>query len=106
MNYGNRNASAKQSTSDLAVGYTAACATSIAIAMGSRVVFGSTLARLSGPRAVFANSAIGYFSAAFAGVANLMLMRKKELEVGIDITDETGTEVYGKSIIAGKQAIL
>jgi hypothetical protein len=48
MNYGNRNASTPNTTSDLANGYIAACVVSIGIAMGSRVMFANYLKKLTG----------------------------------------------------------
>ena len=90
MNYGNRNASTPYSTSDLAKGYTAACAVSIGIATSSRLIFASTLNKMHGPRSIFANAIIGYFSGAMAGVANLTCMRSREIQNGIALMDKKG----------------
>lgn len=52
-----------------------------------------------------ANAALNYFAAAFAGAANLVMMRQKEMQDGINIQDESGQTTYGKSKIAAKRAI-
>jgi len=105
MNYGNRNASTPYTTSDLANGYLAACAVSIGIAMGSRVLFANFLKRQQGQRQFIANAAIGYFSGAFAGVANLTCMRQREMQKGVVLMNKEGDQCYGQSPTAGRKAI-
>mmetsp|Transcript_20011 Transcript_20011/g.14491 ORF Transcript_20011/g.14491 Transcript_20011/m.14491 type:complete len:217 (+) Transcript_20011:486-1136(+) len=105
MNYGNRNASSNYTTSDLAKGYTGAVVTSCGIAFTSRMLMARQLSALRGPSYVLANAALGWLSAAFAGAANLMLMRFKEIQQGILIQNESGSVTYGKSKIAGRQAV-
>eukprot|EP00347_Sterkiella_histriomuscorum_P004262 403361121 len=105
MNYGNRNASSTYTTYDLAKGYSGAVAASVLIALYSRTMMGPTLKRLSGSKLILANSALNYLAAAFAGAANLALMRSKEMRDGIQVQNKEGTETYGTSKVAAKQAI-
>ncbi len=83
MNYGNRNASANYSVQDLGMGYTAACVTSVGLALYTRTAFKGLLNRLTGPRYLFFHTFLNFISAAFAGVANMSLMRYKELQDGV-----------------------
>ena len=53
-----------------------------------------------------ASAGLNYVAAAFAGAGNLVLMRSKEMKEGINIEDESGKVNYGKSVVAGKQAVL
>ena len=106
MNYGNRNASSQYTTADLARGYSAAVFTSVGIALASRTLMAKYLATLSGPRLVIANAFLNWSAAALAGVANCGLMRQKELFEGISVYSKDGSVCYGKSIEAGKSALL
>lgn len=45
-------------------------------------------------------------AAAFAGASNLILMRFKELQEGINVQNELGDENYGKSKVAANKAIM
>ena len=75
------------------------------IALYTRKVFAPTLKRLQGPSLIFANSALNYFAGAFAGAANLVFMRYKELSDGIKVQNESGDTTYGDSKVAAKKAI-
>ena len=44
---------------------------------------------------------MNYLAAALAGASNVALMRSKELRDGIEVQNEKGTVVYGKSKAAG-----
>lgn len=105
MNYGNRNASSAYTLQDLGQGYVAATTVSVLIALYTRRVFASTLKTLSGPSLTIANSTLGYLAGAFAGAANLSLMRYKELTEGINVQSKEGEQTYGKSKVAAKKAI-
>ena len=106
MNYGNRNASSEYTISDLARGYSAAVVTSVGIALISRTLMAKQLATLTGPRLLMTNAFLNWLAAALAGFANCSLMRQKELFEGINVTSKDGTVNYGKSIEAGKSALL
>ena len=71
--------------SDLGMGYGAALASSVLIALYTRRVFAGTLKNLTGPSLTFANSFLNYFAGAFAGATNLVMMRYKELSDGIKV---------------------
>lgn len=105
MNYGNRNASSTYTLQDLGQGYLAATTVSVLIALYTRRVFASTLKSLTGPSLTIANSTLGYLAGAFAGAANLSLMRSKELKEGINVQSKEGEQTYGKSKVAAKKAI-
>lgn len=90
MNYGNRNASSTLSVNDLAKGYCGAVAVSCSVAMVSRTMLANQISALKGPKLIIANAALNYFAAAFAGAANLVMMRQKELKDGINVKDEKG----------------
>lgn len=90
MNYGNRNASTPYSSQDLLKGYLAAVLVSVGLAFTSRLAFAGFLSRQTGQRQIFANATIGYFSGAFAGVANLACMRQKEMKKGVNVTNKSG----------------
>ena len=85
MNYGNRNASTTYTNGDLIRGYSGAVATSMSIALISRTLLAKRLASISGARLILASVCLNYFAAAFAGVANVCLMRFKELKEGINL---------------------
>lgn len=75
MNYGNRNASSTLSTNDLMRGYGGAVAVSVSIALFSRIALAKQISALTGPKLIIANAFLNYFAAAFAGAANLIMMR-------------------------------
>ncbi len=105
MNYGNRNASSSYDISDLAKGYSAALVSSVLIAIFTRKLFAPTLKNLQGPSLTFANSTLNYVAGAFAGAANLVFMRSKELSDGINVQSQNGETKYGNSKVAAKKAI-
>ena len=106
MNYGNRNASSEYSTTDLARGYSAAVVTSVGIALVSRTLMAKQLATFIGPKLILMNAFLNWVAAALAGFANCSLMRQKELFEGIKVFNQDGSICYGKSVEAGKSALL
>ena len=102
MNYGNRNSSSNYTNSDLLRGYIGAVVVSCGIALASRILLAKQISLLKGGRLVLANAGLNYFASAFAGAANLALMRFKEGQEGINVQDESGETNYGKSQVAGK----
>lgn len=60
---------------------------------------------MTGTTLMFFNSCTSFVGVAGAGFLNAFLMRKTELEKGIDIFDENG-KVLGKSKLAAEQAVL
>jgi hypothetical protein len=106
LNYGNRNASSTYTIGDLGRGYVGAVLISVAIAMYSRRAFAGWLLRLKGSNLIFANAFLNYLAGAFAGASNLIMMRFKELQDGINIQNEGGDISYGNSKVAARNAIL
>jgi sideroflexin-5 len=43
------------------------------------------LAALKGPRLIIASAALNYLAAALSGAANLVMIRRKEMEKGISV---------------------
>lgn len=85
MNYGNRNASSQYTAKDMGVGYLGAVFVSVSIALYTRRVFASQLAKLSGANLNVANAFLAFLAGSMAGMMNMMLMRFKELREGIKI---------------------
>ena len=106
MNYGNRNASSTYTLKDLGRGYCGAVATSVGIVLAARTLLAKKIATLRGPRLILMNALLNYFAGASAGAANLALMRSKELKEGITVQNKEGTVDYGKSVKAGRKAIM
>ena len=52
------------------------------------------------------NFALNWVAAAVAGFSNLALMRQKEYFEGISVYNKDGSVCYGKSVEAGKSALL
>lgn len=105
MNYGNRNASSDYTLNDLAKGYIGAVTVSIGIVMVSRTFLNPRLAKLGGSTQFIANAVLNYVAASCAGVANLAIMRQKELHEGVELKNEKMDKAYGKSVKAGKKAV-
>jgi len=106
VNYGNRNASSCYTLADVGKGYAGAVFASISIAVVTRRLFAGQLARFKGSKLILLNAFLNFIAAAFPGMANLTIMRMKELSEGIEVQNADGTEVYGKSVAAGKSAIM
>ncbi len=105
MNYGNRNASSKQTINDLLFGYSAAVVSSITISMGLRRMSANFTKNLTGGSVVLASSIINYLAVASAGFVNSYCMRIGEMNQGIKIYDEEG-ECMGVSKLSAKKAVL
>jgi hypothetical protein len=80
MNYGNRNASASNSTSDLVVGYAAAVAASVIISVGLKKLCFNFTKHLTGASSILSNCLITYVAVATAGAVNSYCMRKAEMD--------------------------
>ena len=106
MNYGNRNASSPYKTSDLLRGYLGAVAVSCGITVYSKILFAELLKNFGGGKLIIINSILAYIATAVAGASNLFLMRFKEMQTGIEVTNADGTISYGQSKAAGRKAIL
>lgn len=97
VNYTNRNASAPQTTAQLATAYSAATIASVGSALGLKRIFSS-----SSP---LVGRFIPIVSVALANCVNIPLMRQQEMVQGISIFNSKGEEI-GKSTNAAKEAIM
>ena len=75
------------------------------IAFATRKALAPQIAKMTGTRLLMASAFLNWIAAAGAGGLNCTLMRQKELVEGVDVEDESGKIVYGKSVVAGQQAI-
>ena len=91
---------------DLGKGYGAAVVASCGIALTSRTLMAKTLASQKGTKLLMLNFALNWVAAAVAGFSNLALMRQKEYFEGISVYNKDGSVCYGKSVEAGKSALL
>ena len=93
LNNGNRNASSKYTTTDLAQGYCAAVGSSVSVALLLRKVFSGVSSRVTGARLILINSIIGSLAGGTASFLNTFFMRKVEMKQGIEIySDENLTQ--------------
>jgi hypothetical protein len=88
FNYGNRNASAVSTNSELLKSYAIAVTSSITVALSIRKAVSGYTKTLKGPKLLIANSFSSYVACSTAGSLNVYFMRYKELETGIDIKDD------------------
>ena len=82
-----------------------AVTTSVAIGVYGRKLGEKQFNRLNGAKLVFANAVLNYVARAFGNIANITLMRYKELSEGVKVENKDGSKVYGISYLAGKQAV-
>lgn len=102
VNYSNR-AGDDQPLSVIATSYVGAVSASLAAALGATCLLRSMAA--ASPAATVVRCTLPFSACAFAGCANVTLMRGKEWKgEGVNIIDEDG-KVHGKSLLAGQSAI-
>eukprot|EP00354_Favella_ehrenbergii_P003330 CAMPEP_0170462006 /NCGR_PEP_ID=MMETSP0123-20130129/7682_1 /TAXON_ID=182087 /ORGANISM="Favella ehrenbergii, Strain Fehren 1" /LENGTH=237 /DNA_ID=CAMNT_0010727135 /DNA_START=30 /DNA_END=743 /DNA_ORIENTATION=- len=94
LNYGNRNASSTQTTSELLQAYCIATGTAIGVAGSLRAMSGLMLKGQTGGIAQFLTYFIGYAAVASSSSANVYAMRMGEIKSGVAVRDEEGNE-YG-----------
>lgn len=75
LNYGNRNASSNYTTQDIMRGYSAACSSSIVVALGIRKALESRTKNMRGGKLVIFNSISAFFACSTAGFLNAYFMR-------------------------------
>ena len=88
MNYGNRNATSQQTSTDILKGYTAAVTSAIGVSYTCRRLFAPITANLQGGVKFLANSGLNWVGIAVAGFLNTYCMRMSEMERGIVVFDE------------------
>ena len=85
LNYGNRNASSTYTTKDLAIGYSAAVGASITMALTLSKALSGVSKGMTGAKLVLINSIIATMASGTAGFFNTYLMRRVEMNSGIEI---------------------
>ena len=79
-------------------GYSAACSSSIIVALSIRKALESRTKHMKGGKLVIFNSISAFFACSTAGFLNAYFMRQTELEKGIDVVDPSNPNVIiGKS---------
>jgi hypothetical protein len=85
MNYGNRNATSKQTSSDILKGYGAAVTSAVGVSMYLRKTFSPRINKLKGGSFFLANSMLQWAAVVVAGVLNITFMRMSEMQRGISL---------------------
>jgi hypothetical protein len=79
-------------------GYSAACSSSIIVALGIRKALESRTKSMGGAKLVIFNSISAFMACSTAGFLNAYFMRQTELSTGIDVVDPSNPNVIiGKS---------
>ena len=87
-------------------GYLSACTSSILVSLGLRTALSGATKNMIGSKLYFANSISSFFACAAAGFLNAYIMRKSELEKGIDLMNPKNPGVsLGKSKVAASEAV-
>lgn len=98
INYANRNASNPVPLPRLVEGYLGAVTTSLTIGLTATALTKRVQARGGGgPAASIIRSTLPFLAVASAGASNVVLMRRNELETGVNVFDDTGKDL-GKSV--------
>lgn len=105
MNFGNRNATSGQTNADIFKGYAAAVTSGITVGVMVRKLSAPFSKGATGAKLLLFNCIVGYCGSAAAGFLNSYCMRMSEMEKGIKVFDEEGTE-RGISQIAAKKAVI
>ena len=84
--------------------YGVAVASSIGVALGIRKALSGYTKHMKGSKLILMNSISSFFACSTAGFLNAYVMRKTELNKGIDALDENGKS-YGKSKACAKKAV-
>mmetsp|Transcript_15516 Transcript_15516/g.11299 ORF Transcript_15516/g.11299 Transcript_15516/m.11299 type:complete len:204 (+) Transcript_15516:404-1015(+) len=103
-NYSNRNATSPCSTNELIFCYLLATSVSVFLSLKIRSSLAPFTSKMSGPKLVLSNTFSAFVACSAAGLFNSVIMRRGELQKGIDVFDEGGNLV-GKSTVAAKKAV-
>jgi len=103
VNYANRNGSSQMTTEQIGISYGAAVLSSCGIAWGMGKA-GARLDKMGGMMGTALRVAAPYTAVVTAGCLSLIIIRKPELDEGVNVTDKEGN-VYGKSLVAGRDGI-
>jgi hypothetical protein len=105
MNYGNRNASSKYTNGDIAKSYASAVSIAIILSLGIRKLVASRVAGQTGATMVMYNTISTYIACAAAGFSNCYLMRRTELNNGINVLHPDTQEPLGLSRKCAEAAV-
>jgi tricarboxylate carrier len=105
VNYANRNASSSLDMKGIITAYGAACTASVGIGLGMRQLLSPISKNMKGPSKLFINFLVSLTAVGSAGFLNLLIMRSKEMQEGINLVDHEGVE-RGKSRIIGRKAVI
>mmetsp|Transcript_34483 Transcript_34483/g.46464 ORF Transcript_34483/g.46464 Transcript_34483/m.46464 type:complete len:110 (+) Transcript_34483:68-397(+) len=75
LNYSNRNASSTYTSEDIIKSYSAACTSSILVALGIRKALSGYSNKATGARLIMLNTVSAFFACATAGFLNTWFMR-------------------------------
>lgn len=101
INYANRNASNPVPVPRLVEGYVGAVTTSLSIGLTATALMKRVQARGGGGAAAsIIRSTLPFLAVAGAGASNVVLMRRNELQTGVDVFDDDGKDL-GKSVKVG-----
>ena len=108
LNYANRNPSAPQTNTDLAIGYSAACSVSIFIAVALRKLTEGPTRRATGITLMALNSFVNALASGGAGYCNTAIMRQAEINKGIEVMKSPSMKAedsVGISKVCAKKAV-
>lgn len=104
VNFSNANASKPVDTAVLLQGYFGACSGAVAMSVGMTKFLQRLEGRVPGGMLKGLQLVIPYTAVAFANILNVFLMRRGEIESGIDVRDEKGN-ILGSSKAAAFKAV-
>lgn len=104
VNYANANKSNPLSNSQLATNYVLAVTGSCSVAVGLNSLL-PRIKSLSANTKALLSRLVPFAAVVSAGMLNVYLMRRQEIEHGITVFDEKTNEPLGKSRIAAKKAV-
>ena len=106
LNYENRNATSEYTTNDIVTSYGVATTASIVTALAIRKALESRTRGYTGSMKYIVNGVSSFWALSIAGFMNAYVMRKTEMEKGIDVVDPETKEPVGVSKNCAKKAVL
>ncbi len=86
MNYSNRNATSLYTNQDIVIGYFSAVLLAGSLSLGGQRLFAPWIKHFRTPGTQrIARTVFTFTAVASAGIANLIMMRRKEINVGISV---------------------
>ena len=97
MNYENRNATSEYTTQDIVYSYSVATVAAIGSALVIRRALSSYSAKITGPVGYIFNSFSTFWALSISGFLNAWIMRRTEMQKGIDVLEPETMEPVGVS---------